>query len=86
MKDANFVIHCLFKCREGWVQYSGSQVWAHEACSKVEDMKDTFLCDFCFAICLNKKSYFKSLTAEKHCYFKLKFCFTVFCQLVMLFS
>lgn len=41
------------KAGEGWIQCSGCQEWAHEACSNAEEEDDTFLCDFCSAIGLN---------------------------------
>ena len=75
-KNAYFVIHSTPKAREAWIQRSGWQEWAHEACSKAEEGNDIFLCDFCFATGLNKMSplnfinkklnypYFKSLTIE----------------------
>lgn len=40
-------LHQYKKAGEGWIQCSGCQGWAHEACSKAEEEDDSFVCDFC---------------------------------------
>lgn len=40
-------LYCHSKANEGWIQCRSCRGWAHEACSKCEEMDDDFECDLC---------------------------------------